>query len=504
MNDPQIQKVRFQDLMASLRPLPKPNQAPSYNRQAANSSWPPSQTPDPRKVCVEGERNNHIARLAGKWLHIGNTVDDVTTLALAANDNFDPPLDQSEVIATCESIARTHGRNNGTTTSLGETDPQPLFFVNDFNALRYLNAAPPPRRWLFKDIIPCGKVILLVAPGGTGKTMFAIQLGASVATGCPFADVWETGETGGALLLLGEDDDEELHRRTLNAFNQLDPRGDTDALSKLGDNLIIKSMVGEDNLLTVADPQSREVRQTALVDRLVLTAQQIPNLKLIVIDPASRFRGGDENASQDVTRFVEAVERVAQATGATVLIIHHANKGSINAVEQNQSASRGSSALTDGVRLQMNLATMDANGAKKFGIPEEQRKSHLTLSITKTNYSAPQQDIILRRSEGGYLTNTKLTPGKTPRTDALDASIIQLVQSEAVAGRRHSKTGFAQIFGGIDKKLKVGNNKVRDRISELISSTILVEENGKLALPKLRAPKVTRDIHRKKADGQIS
>jgi RecA-family ATPase len=74
---------------------------------------------------------------------------------------------------------------------------------------------------LFKDIIPCGKVILLVAPGGTGKTMFAIQLGASVATGCPFADVWETGETGGALLLLGEDDDEELHRRTLNACNQL-------------------------------------------------------------------------------------------------------------------------------------------------------------------------------------------------------------------------------------------------------------------------------------------
>jgi RecA-family ATPase len=66
------------------------------------------------------------------------------------------------------------------------------------------------------------------------------------------------------------------------------------------------------------------------VDRLVLAAQQIPNLKLIVIDPASRFRGGDENASQDVTRFVEAVERVAQATGAAVLIIHHANKGSIS------------------------------------------------------------------------------------------------------------------------------------------------------------------------------
>ncbi|MEF8703074.1 MAG: AAA family ATPase [Candidatus Accumulibacter sp. UW26] len=498
------QKVRYHDLMASLPPLPTPNQTPRNNRQAANSSWPPTLAPDPRKVCVEGERNNHIARLAGKWLHVGNTVEDVITLALAANDNFHPPLDDTEVITTCKSIARTHGRNNPIEPSLDDADPQPLFVVKDFKASRYLNTDPPLRRWLFKDIIPCGKVLLLVAPGGTGKTMFAIQLGASVATGLPFADVWEVGETGGALLLLGEDDDEELHRRTANIVTQLDPRRDTDAIAKLGENLIIRSMVGEDNLLTVADPQSREVRQTALVDRLIITAQQIPNLKLIVIDPASRFRGGDENASQDVTRFVEAVERVAQATGAAVLIIHHANKGSMSSSEPNQSASRGSSALTDGVRLQMNLATLDTNGAKKFGILEEQRKSHLSLSITKTNYSAPQQDIILRRSEGGYLINARLTPGKTPRTDTLDASIIQLVQSEAVAGRRHSKTAFANKFGGVDKELTVGNNKVRDAITGLLSSTRLVTENGKLALAKLSAPKVTRDIRRKKADGQIS
>lgn len=484
MIDPQIQKVRLQDLMASLQPLPTPNQTPRNHRQAANSSWPPSQTTDPRKVCVEGERNNHIARLAGKWLHVGNTVEDVITLALAANDNFDPPLDESEVIATCQSIARTHGRNNPIGPSLDDTDPEPLFVFKDFKASRYLFTDPPPRRWLFADVIPCGKVILLVAPGGTGKSMFSIQLGASIATGLPFADVWEVGETGGVLLLLGEDDDEELHRRTFNICNQLAPRQETDAIPRLGENLIIKSMVGEDNLLTTADSQSKEVRQTPLVNRLILAAKQIPNLKLIVIDPASRFRGGDENASQDVTRFVEAVERVAQATGAAVLIIHHANKGSMSSSEPSQSASRGSSALTDGVRLQMNLATLDNNGAKKLGIPEEQRKSHLILSITKTNYSAPQQDIILHRSEGGYLTNAKLTPSKTPTTDAVDASIIQLVQSEAVAGKRYSKTGFANTFGGLNKKLKVGNNKVRDRISVLISSTRLVEENGKLALPK--------------------
>ena len=98
----------------------------------------------------------------------------------------------------------------------------------------------------------------------------------------------------------------------------------------------------------------KEVRPTGLVERLAKTIAPLTDLRLIVIDPAARFRGGEENAAEDTTRFVEAIETLAKRTGAAVLVVHHTNKVSMQGGEQNQSASRGSSALTDGVRLQIN------------------------------------------------------------------------------------------------------------------------------------------------------
>src|SRR5690606_14169428 len=99
------------------------------------------------------------------------------------------------------------------------------------------------------------------------------------------------------------------------------------------------------------------VRQTEIVEQLLCVTKAIPDLKLIIFDPVSRYRGGQENSNEDATRFIEAAERIAKATGATVLLLHHANKGSMSAEERNQNAARGASALTDGARWQMNLRT---------------------------------------------------------------------------------------------------------------------------------------------------
>jgi hypothetical protein len=42
-----------------------------------------------------------------------------------------------------------------------------------------------------------------------------------------------------------------------------------------------------------------------------------------------------------------------------------------------QNAQRGSAAFSDGIRWQMNLATMTSNDAKKLGIPEAMRRRYL-------------------------------------------------------------------------------------------------------------------------------
>jgi RecA-family ATPase len=247
--------------------------------------------------------------------------------------------------------------------------------------------------------------------------------------------------------------------------------------------MIVKSMVGENNQMTAA-LQSRDVEQTFYVDRLIATANQIPNLKLVIIDPASRFRGGDENSALDTTIFVVAIERVAQATGANILIAHHSNKGAFNAIEQNQSASRGSSALTDGVRWQLNLMTFSEKEARHYGIPSEQKNLYLTAALTKSNYSPPHAPVILRRGDGGYLHHVNLVSHKETQTDDLKSRIIALVASELKAGRQFSKTGFAQQFGKKDGALQAGNNMVREVLDNLIDTGRLRVEQGKLALQK--------------------
>ena len=364
------------------------------------------------------------------------------------------------------------------TQPLGETIV-PLFNVNDFRAGRYLSSPPPVRRWLIRNVIPLGIVGQLVAPGGTGKTMASLQLGVSVATGSPFAGLWEVDEAGAVLMLLGEDDDGELHRRIANISRQMTAH--PEAISKLGQNLYIKSVIGEDNLMTCADPVSREVKHTQFTERLMQTAAQINDLKLIVIDPASRFRGGDENAAADTTRFVQALERLAQSTGATVLVIHHANKASMNGGGSNQAAARGSSALTDGVRLQINLSTLNDTTRKQHRIAEEDIRQYLTLSISKTNYSAPQADILLRRGEGGLLHRAE-SATKLKEPSKLDTEILKKVRAAAKAGKPHSKRSFCKEYAGLIGPFKMGEKALTAEINDMIEAgEIKLDEKRRLS-----------------------
>ena len=359
------------------------------------------------------------------------------------------------------------------TQPLGETIV-PLFNVNDFRAGRYLSSPPPVRRWLIRNVIPLGIVGQLVAPGGTGKTMASLQLGVSVAAG-----LWEVDEAGAVLMLLGEDDDGELHRRIANISRQMTAH--PEAISKLGQNLYIKSVIGEDNLMTCADPVSREVKHTQFTERLMQTAAQINDLKLIVIDPASRFRGGDENAAADTTRFVQALGRLAQSTGATVLVIHHANKASMNGGGSNQAAARGSSALTDGVRLQINLTTLNDTTRKQHRIAEEEIRQYLTLSISKTNYSAPQADILLRRGEGGLLHRAE-SATKLKEPSKLDTEILKKVRAAAKAGKPHSKRSFCKEYAGLIGPFKMGEKALTAEINDMIEAgEIKLDEKRRLS-----------------------
>jgi AAA domain len=123
---------------------------------------------------------------------------------------------------------------------------------------------------------------------------------------------------------------------------------------------------------------------------------------LIVIDTLARaFGGGDENAAQDMNKFISIVDAMRQATGATVLVIHHSGKDSAKGM-------RGSTAL---------LGAVDAEIlAKKHGKAG-------TAKITKMKDGEDGQVMSFRMIEAPtglkFKTSLVLEPDTKP-VDALD------------------------------------------------------------------------------------
>lgn len=108
-----------------------------------------------------------------------------------------------------------------------------------------LTDPPEPRRWLLRHpdpesadigandgsgLLPLGKVGVLSAEGGAGKTSVLVALALSVATGRPWLGhfrVDEAARRGRVLLALGEEDEEEVHRRLYAASEALGLDGES-------------------------------------------------------------------------------------------------------------------------------------------------------------------------------------------------------------------------------------------------------------------------------------
>lgn len=456
--------LRVADILSTL--TSQVDESPPTTPPRAGSTVCDSSPADFSRVCHDGERTNYLTRSAGTLIANGLGLNDVIRLALSWNQHNVPPLPEGKVMDTCESIYRTHLRKNpNKKLPAASAKVVPLFPLGDASVARFIGQEPKPRRYLIQDSLPVGKVGMLVAPGGSSKSQFALQLAASVASEVPVTGSWSIGETGGVLCLFAEDDEEEIHRRTATVVSHL--MLDVDAIRSLEKRLFIRPMVGCDNLLTRAQPDG-EVSATEYVERLLATVADIPDLRLIVLDPASRFRGGQENSNEDATRFVEALERIAQHTGATVLVLHHANKGSSSSDEQSQTASRGASALTDGVRWQMNLRTLTQREAREYTIPEERRRFYLLAEVTKNNYGPPAAPTLLLRGDGGYLTAATGVAPPGPNRDLL--RLLKAIQAlpSAVSSRE-----FQERHAGESSSLTIGKQRARRLINEAIENGLL-------------------------------
>lgn len=343
---------------------------------------------------------------------------------------------------------------------------------------RYLAAPAPQRRYVISDLLPAGIVALLAAPGGAGKSQLILQLLVSVALGIPWLGS-RIPEPGRAIYLAAEDDEDELHRRTHSIVSHLERTEPVDR-DALADRLYVVSRAADANLLTRSSPDG-EVVPTELVDRLIETARSIPDLRIIVIDPISRFRGGNANHEEDATRFVEALERIRAATGATVMGTAHVNKAGVRA-GGGQEVLRGSTALVDGVRWVGTLARVAADQADEVGIAPGEADRYLRFDIPKSNYTAPYAGAWLRREAGGVLTPAILTASRADRDreraerEYLD--VVARIQRILADDGPMTTRALRDRYAGIGNLLGMSDRRVRAAVERAVRDGSLREEHA--------------------------
>lgn len=207
--------------------------------------------------------------------------------------------------------------------------------VEDYNPYHFdaldLTVEPPPYDWLVDGLICRGDISMFLGESNSGKSMLAQSLAVNVAEGrTSWLDKTLSVENPRSYILDEENPrDVILHRMK-------------------GFGLSVK---GAENIRYVSDAGVRlDSKQGA---RKVLDEALAWEPGLIIIDSLTRVHTSSENDAGEMARvFNDGIRPLARATGATVIILHHENKGdSSNAFAKARGTTDIPAALDSGLRV---------------------------------------------------------------------------------------------------------------------------------------------------------
>lgn len=268
--------------------------------------------------------------------------------------------------------------------------------MGELGAYNLRREPPPLKALLFNGAgpddgvyLPRGKVGLLAAAGGVGKTHALVHLALSLATGHPWLGYTPAEAGGPVLLALGEETDDEIQRRLYWAAQAMNLN--ERAHEQIRNNLYPVSLCGLQASLVDGDGAP-----TLFLEAMLGQLEQATHdgWTALLLDPASRFMGSEaEKDNAQATQLVAALERLAKVKGEpTVLAAHHTRKSGRTDGLVDINEVRGSSALVDGVRW---VATM--------GIEGEGADERVVLSNVKNNYGRKAALRKLKRGAHGVL-----------------------------------------------------------------------------------------------------
>ncbi|MBS0473832.1 MAG: AAA family ATPase, partial [Proteobacteria bacterium] len=278
-------------------------------------------------------------------------------------------------------------------------------FSSPLNIGHMLRHAPPSLDHVLPGLL-AATVGLLVGPGAVSKTMLALQVGIAMATGTPLLDGLVGSTSAGpsrpqrVVLVLAEESAHVVwHRLHAIASVQLAVTGvDPDTAAELlGQNLVVHALAGGDQVNLLGDCWEKTPSGELL-------RKACDGARLVILDPVRDFHNADENDSTAMKALARHIASYAASTGAAWLLVHHASRAAaLNGYGGSADACRGSTALTNAVRWQMNLSRPTRETAKQHGIPANLVNQTVLVDIPKANYVETAGTLVVRRGPHGVL-----------------------------------------------------------------------------------------------------
>lgn len=219
------------------------------------------------------------------------------------------------------------------------------------------SAVPHPHAFMSADgrrgLFPEGEVSIVAAPGREGKTSAVIAIVKQYALGLPLADM-APAEVRSAMIYSAEDDRAQYSRK----FEAQHLHATPDEAERMRKNVIIPELHQGplSDMREIVKAQGKNLARGLIVDPLIdmineLKTRECP-LGLVVFETASTISEAEED-NAGLRFLVMTLKHIAKTTGVAVVLTHHTNQESGNALsslELSEAAIRGGTALVNNAR----------------------------------------------------------------------------------------------------------------------------------------------------------
>lgn len=370
--------------------------------QSTLSAMRPTRVHDLLEACRSGhEWHNNMIRLVAHLAALGRTnaeiiglADHITLSGYTVDQTMREMASALQSARTKWALPEPVDAPVEQEEAAREEAARPLEVVDAFD---FEEADIPVRPWLVPGALLAGYTHMLAAPGGSGKSLFTLQLACALAAGIEWGG-FAPRKRYRSIVVNVEDDIHEQRRRLSAAARVmgLDPR------TLRGWIYLVDASQG----IVVAgrDPNKGSLVTTPVTEKLrsFITENSID---VLWADPFAETFEGDENDNSEVKWAMKIWrDEIARQTKAAVYLVHHTTKYAANGAGD-ANVIRGAGAIVNSTRISATLMPMTADEATAIGIDQSERHLFVRYDDAKSNQSLKTNTAKWFRKESVELTN---------------------------------------------------------------------------------------------------